>query len=144
MTDEITFAPPDDNEYQTLMLRALRGTLPVFGVAVETAKVVFVRAFPAHRPELTHVGAEIVETMRHNWQAGSPIRPWLWVRDGKYVVSDDYFWLALIEKYRPESIAAQVIGEPLDLGLLHKVGPLPLEQVEGLLGLSVRQRPNAP
>ncbi len=69
------------------------------------------------------------------WQDGKPVQPWLYVSGKDYVVADDYFWLALIEKYDVESFAAQVIGEPMPDGLVQKVGPLSKAQVRGFLGL---------
>jgi hypothetical protein len=69
-------------------------------------------------------GEEIVRQMFEAWQAGQPVQPWLYAEDSCYVVADDYFWLALIERGRPETFAAQVLGAPLDEGLIQKVGPL--------------------
>jgi hypothetical protein len=122
--DNLHFAPPDDLRFQSLLLRASRGQIPVYGAVIETAKVRIVRAFESHRPETMEGGPEVVQQMFRAWQAGQPAQPWLYVNDGCYIVADDYFWLALIEKGKPTSFAAQVLGEPLDDGLIQKVGPL--------------------
>ncbi|MGQ0564494.1 MAG: hypothetical protein ACT4OK_05415 [Gemmobacter sp.] len=135
MIDEITFAPPDDNKFQLLLSRATKGLVPVFGVALETAQIRLRRAFPSHRPELTRDGGQVVLAMAEAWKAGNPVRPWLYVSGGEYIIADDYHWLALIEKYEVESFSAQVLGEPLTEGLLDKVGPLPIARVRSLLGI---------
>lgn len=136
MTDDITLAPPDDLRFQSLVARSIRGQVPVFGVVLSLDSVSLVRAFPTHRPELTRAGAEAVAGMRDQWQAGYPIQPWLYPASGKYVVGDDYVWLALVERYRPATFAAQVLGEPLEAGLEHKVGPLAVDEVRRMLGLA--------
>ena len=136
MADDITFAPPDDNLFQLLMERAVKGSVPVYGVVLESAKIRLRRTHPAHRPELTRVGAEAVAAMAAAWQRGNPIQPWLYAKGDHYIVADDYFWLALIEKHGIDSFAAQVLGEPLQEGLIQKVGPLEKPQILGLLGLS--------
>jgi hypothetical protein len=69
------------------------------------------------------------------WNSGTPIQPWLYADAGKYVVADDYFWLAAVERGCPPSFAAQVIAEPLSDGLTQKVGPLATSQVKQLLGM---------
>ena len=122
--DTIRHAPPDDLDFQMLLLKASRGQIPAYGVVIETEKVTLKRAFDSHRPESIRGGAEIVQAMMQAWQKGQTAKPWLYVRDDHYVVSDDYFWLALIEQGRPPSFAAQILGEPLADGLLQKVGPL--------------------
>ena len=109
---------------------------PVYGVVLKLNEVSFVRAFPLHRPELTKTGKDIIESMKQRWQEGFSISPWLYARDKHYVVADDYFWLALIEKYGPEQVSAQVFGDPLSLGLVQKVGPLSKETIEDILGTS--------
>ncbi len=134
-TDEIIFAPPDDNHFQLLMERAVKGKVPVYGIVVEAAKVRLRRSYPAHRPELTKVGAEIVAAMAAGWQQGKTIQPWLYTKDNQYIVADDYFWLALIEKYGVDTFAAQVLGKPLQEGLVQKVGPLERSQILRMLGL---------
>jgi hypothetical protein len=136
VTDDLTFAPPDDNHFQLLLSRALKGQLPVYGVVLQTSQISLRRSYPMHRPELTRHGAEVIAAMAVAWQDGTPVQPWLYVSGDDYVVADDYFWLALIEKYGVETFAAQVIGEPLSTGLLQKVGPLSNAQVRGFLGLS--------
>ena len=134
--DEITAAPPDDMEFQRLMLGAINGRVLVFGAVLETAKVSLVRAWPEHRPELTKLGKDTVTALLRQWQEGHPIQPWLYVRDGRYVVADDYHWLALIEDGHPESFAAQILGEPLQVGLVSKIGPLSQTDVRAMMGLS--------
>jgi len=136
MVDDLTFAPPDDNHFQLLLGRAVKGEVPVYGVVLQKSRINLRRSYPTHRPELTHHGAEVVVAMAAGWQEGRPVQPWLYVSGNDYVVADDYFWLALIEKYGVESFAAQVIGEPLTDGLLQKVGPLSKAQVRDFLGLS--------
>lgn len=132
--DTIRFAPPDDLEFHMLLLKASRGQVPVYGVVVETETVTLKRAFESHRPELMEGGAEIVSAMMKAWQAGQTTQPWLYAKDGSYIVSDDYFWLALIEKGRPPSFAAQVLGEPLMTGLVQKVGPLGPDYIHARFG----------
>ena len=134
--DEITFAPPDDNQFQLLLARAMKGELPVYGVVLETAQIQLRRAFPLHRPELTRDGAEMIARMARGWNAGQAVQPWLYVHGSDYIVADDYFWLALIEKFGVESFAAQCIGEPVTKGLVQKVGPLQRSQILNLLGLA--------
>ena len=119
--DDLTFAPPDDNHFQLLLGRAIKGEVPVYGVVLQKSQINLRRSFPAHRPELTRHGSDVVAAMAVAWQDGKPVQPWLYVSGEDYVVADDYFWLALIEKYGVESFAAQVIGEPLPDGLVQKV-----------------------
>ena len=77
--------------------------------------------------------------MWNAWQTGNRPQPWLYVWDGAYPVADDYCWLALIERGKPESIAAQILGEPLPAGLKQKTGALPPRQVRAMLGLANEQ-----
>lgn len=132
--DNLHFAPPDDVHFQSLPLRASRRQVPVYGAVIETAKVQIARAFDSHRPEEMPGGQEVVQQMFKVWQSGQPNQPWLYAQDGAYVVADDYFWLALIEKGKPDTFAAQVLGEPLDDGLLQKVGPLGPEFIHDRFG----------
>lgn len=122
--DEMRFAPPDDLTFQSLVLRAKKDLVPVYGVVMRTAEVCLKRAFESYRPEILPGGAEVLQQMFSNWQAGQPVQPWLYTKGSEYIVADDYFWLALIEKGKPETFSAQVIGEPLSAGLVQKVGPL--------------------
>ena len=126
--------------FQDLLRRAVNGEVDVYGVVLDTGKVVFRRSFEHHHPEVMEGGPEIVQSMWNRWQLGSPVQPWLYVWDGEYVVADDYFWLALIKKGRPKSVAAQVLGTPLESGLLEKAGPLPVERVHDLLCVVVKPR----
>ena len=132
--------PPEDRLFQDLLHRAVNGEVEVYGVVIATEKVVFTRAFEHHHPENMEGGQELVQTMWSRWQMGNPVQPWLYVWNGEYVVADDYFWLALIEKGRPGSVAAQVLGNPLEVGLLQKLGPLPVERVRELLGVAIKPR----
>ena len=43
--------------------------------------------------------------------------------------------VALLERGRPPTFGAQVLGRPLRKGLVQEVGPLPLAQVRVMLGL---------
>lgn len=134
--DEISFAPPDDVTFQSLILRAMRDQILVYGVVVRTDDVRVTRAFESHRPENMPGGNEVVQKMFADWQLGKPAQPWLYVRSDGYIVADDYFWLALVEKGRPSSFSAQVLGEPLNKGLVQKVGPLGSDFVKRAFGLS--------
>ena len=129
------FQPPDDRLFQYLMLQATQGKVEVYGAVIETAKVEFKRTHNSHRPERTEEGQKILQAMWKAWQAGNGPQPWLYVWDGAYAVADDYFWIALIEQGKPEFVAAQILGEPLRVGLKQKIGPLPPEQVRAMLGL---------
>ena len=129
------FSSPEDRLFKDLLQRATQGEIEVYGVVIETSKVEFKRYCGSHRPEATEDGKAVLQSMWNAWQSGKSIQPWLYVCDGAYVVADDYFWLALIEKGEPETIAAQVLGEPLQPGLKQKVGPLPPDRVRAMLGL---------
>ena len=132
--DDIIFAPPDDLTFQSLILRATKNQIPVYGVVIQTKYVSFVRAYENHRPENLPGGDDALRHMLQEWQVGKSAQPWLYVEDHKYVVADDYFWLALIEKGKPPTVAAQIFGEPLNDGLLRKVGPLGPDFVKHSLG----------
>ncbi len=136
--DSDHFRPPEDRLFQNLLLRAVDGEVDVYGVVIATEEVVFTRAFEHHHPENMDGGREIVQSMWNQWQQGNPVQPWLYVWDGEYMVADDYFWLALIERGRPESVAAQVLGNPLECGLLQKEGPVPVERVKEMLGMAIK------
>jgi len=77
-----------------MLLRASRGKIGVYGVVIEAEKVSIKRVFASHRPEAMDGGAEVLQAMWRAWQEGNPVQPWLYDRDGIYIVSDDYFWLA--------------------------------------------------
>ena len=132
--DEISFAPPDDLNFQSLVLRASRGQIPVYGVVIATDEVRIVRAFDTHRPENLPGGNDVVRQMIAAWQTGKVTQPWLYAANGHYVVADDYFWLALIERGNPQTFSAQILGEPLSKGLINKVGPLGAEFVKRTFG----------
>ncbi len=132
--DEISFAPPDDLNFQSLVLRASRGQIPVYGVVIATDEVRIVRAFDTHRPENLPGGNDVVRQMIAAWQTGKVTQPWLYAANGHYVVADDYFWLALIERGNPQTFSAQILGEPLSAGLVNKVGPLGADFVKSVFG----------
>jgi len=81
-------------------------------------------------------GAEVVQQMFADWQLGKPAQPWLYEKGDEYIVADDYFWLALVEKGRPPTFSAQVLGEPLSAGLIQKVGPLGPDFVKRSCGIA--------
>lgn len=134
--DEISFAPPDDLTFQSLILRATKNQVPVYGVVIQAEDVSFIRAYENHRPENLPGGADALRHMFQEWQVGKPTQPWLYVEDNKYVVADDYFWLALVEKGKPPTVTAQTLGEPLNDGLLKKVGPLGPDLVKRSFGFA--------
>ena len=135
--DALHFPPPEDRLFQDLMRRAMKGEIPVYGAVIEVGKATFKRRFDSFRPETLENGQAVLQSMWEAWQSGRPAQPWLYVRDGSYIVADDYFWLALIEKGKPDAIAAQVLGEPLEEGLVEKTGPLLPKQVQAMLGVNV-------
>ena len=49
--NSLRFPPPDDNHFQSLLLRASRGQIGVYGAVIETEKVSIKRAYDLHRPE---------------------------------------------------------------------------------------------
>lgn len=128
------FAPPSDRLFQDLMHRAIQGEVPVYGTVIEVGKVAFRRSADSFRPETLEGGQAVLHGMWQAWQSGDAVQPWLYVRDGAYIVADDYFWLALIERGKPETVAAQVLGDPLEAGLIEKTGPLPPKFIRSLLG----------
>lgn len=134
--DEISFAPPDDLMFQSLILRATRNQVPVFGAVIRTDEVRLTRAFESHRPENMPGGAEVVRKMLLDWQAGKAAQPWLYAKGDEYIVADDYFRMALVEKGRPSTFAAQILGEPLAAGLIQKVGPLDSDFVKRSFGFA--------
>jgi hypothetical protein len=137
--DAIKYGPPDDAQFHMLVPKALRGEVPVYGVVLNVEQIVLKRAFDSFRPENMPGGDEIVRSMMRAWQLGQPAQPWLYVRDNAYIVADDYFWMAMVERGRPITIAAQVIGEPHEDGLIQKVGPLSVADVKALFGFSIEK-----
>jgi hypothetical protein len=134
--DTTTFKPPDDMRFQWLLEGAAQGFLPVYGVVHQTRIVSLRRFDDSFRPDRTAQGRAALATFMRAWNEGHSTQPWLYVDQGAYVVADDYFWIAAVEQGKPSSFAAQVLGEPLEAGLMQKVGPLPAEQVKQMLGLS--------
>ena len=134
--DTERFSPPEDRLFQDLLQRAVSGEIPVYGIVIETEKIVIRRRFEDYRPEHSDLGQEIIRSMRDAWQSGKRTQPWLYVWDGEYTVADDYFWIALIEEGKPKMVAAQVLGEPPDAGLIQKVGPLETEHIKRMLGFA--------
>lgn len=132
--DATRFQPPDDRLFQDLLRRAVQGEIPAYGVVIDTQRVVIRRRFEHHRPENTDVGEKIIRSMWNGWKSGKRTQPWLYVWDGEYTIADDYFWIALIERGKPRTVAAQVLGEPLEIGLVEKVGPLDVDDVQRMLG----------
>jgi hypothetical protein len=132
--DEFAFAPPDDLDFHMCLSRATRGQLPVYGVVQETARVTLKRAHESHHPEQTPEGGKVVAAIAKGWLTGRHPQPWLYVKDGCYIVGDDYFWLAFMERTQPKTFAAQILGEPLPEGLVQKVGPLGAEFMQRIFG----------
>jgi hypothetical protein len=132
------FRPSDDARFQWLLEGALKGFVSVYGVVLQTAAVRLSRFDDTFRPENSAEGAKVLTQIMSAWNAGDSIQPWLYAEDGRYVVSDDYFWIAAVERGRPDSFAAQLLGAPLAQGIVEKVGPLPMAQVRQMLGLASR------
>lgn len=133
---DTSLQPPDDRLFQDLLNGATKGEIPVYGVVLDTQEVAIKRRHEHFRPENSEVGERIIRSMWEAWQDDQCAQPWLYVWNGEYTVADDYFWLALIERGKPRTVAAQVLGEPLEAGLLEKVGPLSIETIEKMLGIS--------
>ena len=133
---DTTLQPPGDRLFQDLLKRAAKGETPVYGVVLDTQEVAIKRRYENFRPENPEVGEKIIRSMWEAWQSDQGTQPWLCVWDGEYTVADDYFWLALIERGKPRTVAAQVLGEPLEVGLREKVGPLSIETIEKMLGIA--------
>ncbi|HCE02884.1 MAG TPA: hypothetical protein DEQ98_06540 [Acidobacteria bacterium] len=132
--DQQEFAPPEDVLFLAFVMRAAEGRTPVYGVALETDKVTLKRAFDSHRPERTEVGQEVLKQMMEDWRAGKHHQPWLYAKGDSYIVADDYFWLAMIERGNPSAFPALVFGEPLEQGLVEKKGPLGPDYVKQAFG----------
>ncbi|MEM6903371.1 MAG: hypothetical protein AAF556_09070 [Pseudomonadota bacterium] len=134
LIDERRFEPPGDAIFLAYVLRAAEGRSPVYGAVLETDKVKLERAVKTHRPERTDAGQEVLSYMMQAWREGSHPQPWLYASRDRYIVADDYFWLAMIEQGSPASFPAFVLGEPLKAGLIEKTGPLGPEVVRGAFG----------
>lgn len=130
------FRPPDDRLFQDMLRRAVLGEIPVYGVVIDIEKVPVRRRFQDHRPENSEDGEQIIRSMWNGWNSGKRTQPWLYVWDDEYTVADDYFWIALIERGKPKTVAAQVLGEPLETGLVQKVGPLEVDDIKRMLGFA--------
>jgi hypothetical protein len=85
-SSEISFAPPDDLTFQSLILFATRDQVPAFGAIIRTEDVRLTRAFENHRLENMPGGAEAVRKMFCDWQAGKPAQPWLYAKGDEYIV----------------------------------------------------------
>jgi len=136
---DTSLRPPDDRLFQDLLNRAVKGEIPVYGVVLNFQEVIIKRRYEHFRPENSEVGEKIIKSMWEAWQNDQCAQPWLYVWDGEYTIADDYFWLALVERGKPRTVAAQVLGEPLVVGLLDKVGPLAIETIEKMLGITRKQ-----
>ena len=136
---DTSLRPPDDRLFQDLLHRAVRGEIPVYGVVLDIQEVEIKRRHEDFRPENSEVGEKIVRSMWEAWQNDQCPQPWLYVWDGEYTIADDYFWLALVERGTPRTVAAQVLGEPLAVGLIERVGPLSIGTIEKMLGIARKQ-----
>lgn len=131
--DTEALRPPDDPVFQHLLEQAVTGQVPVYGIVVDVALLV---PFAAdHRPEETEGGRKIVQTMTREWQAGNHVQPWVYPKAGKFVVSDDYFVLAMARAGRLETIACQCLGEPDRANVHDCQGPLGSDYVRRALGI---------
>jgi len=135
--DSNAFKFPDDPRFQWLLEGALKGFVPVFGVVQETEKVTVRRFDDSFHPEQSADGQKVLAALMRDWNAGCPFQPWLYVDSENYIVADDYFWIAAIERGKPSSFAAQVLGEPLARGLIQKVGPFPRSDIQRMLGFTM-------
>lgn len=133
---DTALAPPADPIFGYLTEQAVRGSIPVYGVVLDTSSIRLERAFPNFHPEETARGAEMMREIGARWNTGKPSQPWLYFDGVRYVVADDYLTLAAIERGRPSMIAAQLLGTPDGPGVVQKVGPLPLADVRRMLGIS--------
>ena len=75
-----------------------------------------------------------LKQMMEDWRAGKHHQPWLYAKGDSYIVADDYFWLAMIERGNPSAFPALVFGEPLEQGLVEKKGPLGPDYVKQAFG----------
>lgn len=133
--DTERFRPPHDPCFNKLLESALSGNVPVYGAVLEAAKVRVRRFDDGFRPENSIEGQKVLASLMQGWDTGRPIQPWLYVEKGAYVCADDYFFVALLERGHPSTFAAQILGRPLEDGLVQEVGPLPLAQVRVMLGI---------
>jgi hypothetical protein len=118
--------------FQYLLEQAVDGNVPVFGVVMRPDNL---RRYAEYfHPEVTDEGRHIVDSIMAAWNSGASSQPWVYPRGRHYVISDDYFTLAAIERGRPEAIGAQVLGWATGPDILQKTGPLSATHVRRLLG----------
>jgi hypothetical protein len=137
--DEIQVVPtlkaPDDPVFRSLYVRAVRGELPVYLGAVPPA---LVDAFdPSFHPEIHPAGRQAVDALCDGWRRTGKFRVcWVYPRNGRYVLADDYVTLAAVRRAKPEYMPCLLLGDPVLDGVVDAQGPLALELVRKHAGLA--------
>lgn len=122
-----------DPHFDALLLRAVQGTCPVYGLVVEASRL---KPFdPNHDVMDTEDGRQMVQAIINQWQAGRPQQPWVYPCGEDLIVADDYATLAAITVGRAKTVACQCLGTPEPGTFIDCVGPLEVDVVRRMMGL---------
>ena len=144
-SDQATIAPsaiyslPDltpmhDEQFSALLQRAVSGDVPVYFAAVPLALCV---PFDLdYRPDLHPVGAKAIGQMTEEWRNGQLQKMFVYQRGNWFVVSDDYIVLFAALPGLPDYMPCWVLGKPEGDLVRDVQGPVALNDVARLLGIS--------
>ena len=126
--------PLKDDVFSYLLERAAAGEADVYFAAVPMG---LVDPFDTeYRPQDHPIGAAAIDQIFKAWQAGEYQPCWVYPRNGRFILSDDYISFAAALRGDPESLPCWVIGLPEHPDVKDVQGPIELGDVRELLGLS--------
>ncbi|HZL01207.1 MAG TPA: hypothetical protein VFC47_15065 [Caulobacteraceae bacterium] len=131
--DVTRFEPPSDPVYRFLMDGAADGSVPVYSLSVPFEWLL--RHDPFWAPERSPDGQRAMQKIMARLGDGENLRPWVYPRGGKLIVSDDYLLLACFAMLQPPTLGVWHLLLP-DPALRGK-GPLPLGRVHELIVASI-------
>lgn len=123
--------PKRDDTFVELVVRAVRGSVPVYLASVPLELCV---PFDAdYRPDLHPVGAAAIKSLMENEELAAPMIAY--ARDGRFIIADDYVRLFAAQRCQVDYVACWILGEPHHDDIRDVQGPIVLEDVPRALGL---------
>lgn len=124
--------PPRDEVFTYLLGQALCGQVEIFFAAVPMSLIEpFDRNYDPAEDERMKKAIHIVFK---NWSSGGVLPVWLYPRDDKYILSDDYVTFAAAQKGQPDYLPAYILGGTPLPGTEDVSKPFSRDEVRRILG----------
>ena len=123
--------PPHDPVLAYLLARALEGHIEVYFAAIPLGMIEpFSTAFDPRKQPL---GRRLVDAVVAEWRQGQMHHMWVYPRDGKFIMSDDYMTYYACIEGNPEMVPCWVLGKPDYAGVEQVQGPIDRNEITKIM-----------